>query len=55
MSTISLFRSTENKNNVYRGKNCMKKSCESLRERAMKIINFLKNYEVINKRAAEII
>ena len=34
----------------------MKKFCESLRERAMKIINFKnKKSEVINKRAAGII
>ena len=39
MSTISSFRRIENKHNVYRGKNCMKKFCESLREHAMKIIN----------------
>ena len=32
----------------------MKKFCESLREHAMKMINFKKN-EVINKRAAGII
>ena len=42
MSTISSFRSIENKYDVYRGKDCMKKFCESLREHAMKIIN-LKN------------
>ena len=42
MSTISLFRSIENEHDVYRGKDCMKKFCESLREQAMKIIN-LKN------------
>ena len=54
MSTISSFKSIENKHDVYRGKDCMKKFCESLREHAMKIINFLKN-EVINKRAAGII
>ena len=40
MSTISSFRSIENKHGVYRGKNCMKKFCEFLREHAMKIINF---------------
>ena len=28
MSTISSFRSIENKHNVYRGKDCMKKFCE---------------------------
>ena len=52
MSTISSFRSIENKHDVYRGKDCMKKFCESLKEHAMKMINFLKN-EVFNKRAAE--
>ena len=40
MSTISLFRSIENKHDVYRCKDCMKKFCEFLREYAMKIINF---------------
>ena len=39
MSTISSFRSIENKHYVYRGKDCMKKFCELLREHAMKIIN----------------
>ena len=39
MSTISLFKSIENKHVVYRGKDCMKKFCESLREHATKIIN----------------
>ena len=39
-STISLSRSIENKNNVYRGKDYMKKFCEFLKEHAMKIINF---------------
>ena len=42
MSTISSFRSIENKHNVYKGKNCMEKFCESLREHAVKIINFKK-------------
>ena len=41
-STISSFRSIENKADVYRGKDCMKKFCESLREHAIKIINFKK-------------
>ena len=39
-STIFSFRSKENKHVVYRGKDCMKKFCEFLREQAMKIINF---------------
>ena len=37
-----LFRSIENKHDVYRGKDWKKKFCESLRESAMKIINFNK-------------
>ena len=32
MSTIYSFRSIESKYDVYRGKDCMKKLCESLRE-----------------------
>ena len=54
MSTIPSFKNIENKHDVYRGKDCMKKFRESLREHAMNIINFKKN-EVINKNAAEII
>ena len=42
MSTISSFRSIKNNHDVYRGKDCMKKFCESLREHAIKIINFKK-------------
>ena len=42
MSTISLFRSIENKHDVCGGKECMKKFCESLREHTMKIIIFEK-------------
>ena len=52
LPTISSFKSIENKRDVYRNKDCMKKFSESLRQHAMKIINFLKN-EVINKRADE--
>ena len=40
MSTILSFRSIENKHDVYRGKSCIEKFCESLREHALKIINF---------------
>ena len=32
MSTISSFKSIENKHNMYRGKDCMKTFCEFLRE-----------------------
>ena len=41
MFTIS-FKNTENKHDVYRGKDFMKKFCESLWKHAMKIINFTK-------------
>ena len=40
MSTISLWRSIENKHDVYKGKDCMKKFCKSLKENPMKQINF---------------
>ena len=35
ISTISLYRSIENKHDVYRGKDCLKNFCESLREHAI--------------------
>ena len=52
MSTISLRKSKENKEEVHRGIKWMKNLCESLREHAMEIINW-KN-KVINKKAAGI-
>ena len=42
MSIVSSFRRIENKHDVYRGKDCMKKFCKFLRDHAMKIINFFK-------------
>ena len=36
MSTTSSFRSIKNDHDIYRGKDCMKKFCESLAEHAMK-------------------
>ena len=41
MSTISSFRSIENKHDVYRSKDCMKKFCKFLREHTIKIIDLL--------------
>ena len=35
MSTMSEFKSIENKHDVYRGRDSMKKFCESLREHVM--------------------
>ena len=55
MSTISSFRGIENKHDVHRGKDCMKKFCESLRKHAMKTTKFQIKNKVINKRAAGII
>ena len=42
MSTISSFKSKENKHDVHRGRDCVKTFCESLKEIAMKIIDFKK-------------
>ena len=40
MSTISPFKDIENKHDVYRGEDGIKKFCESLKEHTMKIIDF---------------
>ena len=42
MSTISSFKSRENKHDIYGGKDCMKKLFEPLSEHKMEIINFKK-------------
>ena len=42
MSAMSSFNILENKHHVYRGKDCMKKFCESLKEHAMKKVIFKK-------------
>ena len=42
MSTISSFKIIKNKNDVCRGKDCMKKFCESLTKHALETINFKK-------------
>ena len=55
ISTRSSFRSIENKHDVFRGKDCMKKFCKFFREHALKITNFEKKIEVIYKRVREII
>ena len=46
MSTIWTFDCIENKYDVYRGKDYMKKFRESLRENAKKIINLEKEKEI---------
>ena len=40
ISTIWAFGGIGNKHKVYRGEDCMKTFCESLRGHTMKIINF---------------
>ena len=42
IATTSSFRGIENKHDLYRGKDCMKKFCESLREHAIDTIRFNK-------------
>ena len=42
MSTIWAFDNIENKRTLYRGEDCMKKICTSLREHATNVINFEK-------------
>ena len=49
ISTISSFNRIENKHDVHRGKDCMKKPYESVREHAMKIIFFHKNMKLLTK------
>ena len=39
-STIPSFKKKRKKNDVYWCENCLKKFCKSLREYAMKIMNF---------------
>ena len=40
MFTIPSFSSIQNKHDLYKGKDCMKKFCEFLRVHAIKIITF---------------
>ena len=42
MSTIWAFDNIENKHTLYRGEDCAKKFCTSLREHATSVINFEK-------------
>ena len=43
MFKLLSFKSIKIQRDIYRGKDCMKKFLESLREHAMKLINFKKN------------
>ena len=40
MSALLSFKTIENKYDVYRGKDCMKKFCESFKDHTMEIIVF---------------
>ena len=54
MSTISSFRRIENKHDVYRSKDCIKKVFGFLREHAMKMVNFKKKkMELLTKELQE--
>ena len=56
MSTRSSFKSIENKLDVSKGRDCMRKFCESLRDFSMSLINFKKKTsEAINRRSIEIV
>ena len=56
MSAIPSCKSTVKKHDVYRGQDCMRKFCKSLREHAMNTINSKnRKNDVINKRTAGII
>ena len=55
MSTISSFKSIENKYDVYRGTSGIKKFHEFLKEHYMKINKFKKKEKTINKPATEIL
>ena len=56
MCTTSSFRSIENKHDVYRRRDYVKRFYEFLRKPTMKMINFEKRKnEIIQKRIAEII
>ena len=52
-STVSSFRSIENEHYIYRGKNCRKNFCESLRKHEIKMINFLKKMRLLRKEQQE--
>ena len=55
VSTIWEFNRIENKHALYRGQDCMKKICESLREHGKNIINFEKKKNItVNKRRTKI-
>ena len=56
MSTAWAFENIENKHTLYRGKDCIKNFCESLRECTKDIIDFQKKENgTVNQRRTKII
>ena len=53
MSTMSSFKSKENKQDERRYKNYMKKFCETLREHVVKINNFKKEKNEFIKKSCK--
>ena len=54
ITTISSFRSIENKHDVHRGKDCMEKYCKFSKEHAIKLINFKeKKIKLLTKEQQE--
>ena len=54
MSTIWAFDDIENKHSLYRGKICMKKFSESLREHAKNVTEFEKKKNFVNEKRTKI-
>ena len=54
MLAILGFDHTENKDTLYRGKDCMKNFCESLREYTKNITDFKEENVTYNKRRIKI-
>ena len=55
MSTAWAFENIENKRTLYRGKDCIKNFCESLRECTKNIIDFQKKKNgTVNQRRTKI-
>ena len=55
MSTVLVFDNIENKHFLYRGEDCLKKFCESLREHTKNVIDFkIKKNVTVNKRRTKI-
>ena len=52
MSRILPFGSIEHQNDVCRGKDCMKRFCESLKQHSMKIIIFKKKKKSYYKKSS---